>query len=220
MAKRQGILGRKIGMTQLFTETGEVVPVTVIEAGPCYVTQIKTVESDGYDAIQMGFGHSKHLNKAQRGHLRDLPQVRVLRELRTDDAGQYEVGQTIDVSIFETGDLVDVIGKSKGRGFAGAMKRHGFKGGPITHGQSDRQRSVGSIGSTSTPGHVFKGMRGPGHMGDERVTVLNLTVESVDPERNLITVRGSVPGARGAIVFVRGAFKTLEARKKSVLEGK
>ncbi len=219
MAKKQGILGKKIGMTQLFTDTGEVVPVTVIEAGPCHVTQVKTVESDGYNAVQMGFGQGKHLNKAQRGHLRDLPQMRVLRELRTDDSGDYEVGQVIDVSMFEVGDLVDVVGKSKGRGFAGAMKRHGFAGGPITHGQSDRQRSVGSIGSTSTPGRVFKGMRGPGHMGSDRVTTLNLTIEMVDPERNLIAVRGSVPGARGATVFVRKAYKTREARRKSVLEG-
>ena len=144
---RKGLLGRKIGMTRLFDEKGEVVPVTVIEAGPCYVTQIKTVERDGYNAIQIGFGHAKRLNKPERGHLKDLPPLKHLREIRTDDVDQYQVGQVLDVSIFTPGTLVDVTGTSKGRGFAGAVKRHGFGGGPKTHGQSDRHRAVGSIGS-------------------------------------------------------------------------
>lgn len=206
-------------MTQLFTETGEVVPVTVIEAGPCYVTQVKTEATDGYNAIQIGFGQAKRLNKPMQGHLRDVPPLRHLREIRTDDADQYKVGQVIDVSRFEPGDAVDVVGTSKGKGFAGAVKRHHFKGGPKTHGQSDRQRAVGSIGATSTPGHVFKGMRGPGHMGNHRVTVHNLTVERVDVERNLLAVRGSIPGPRKGLVLVRKATKTQVARRRRPLEG-
>lgn len=217
MAKRQAILGRKVGMTQLFTETGEVVPVTVIEAGPCYVTQIKTARSDGYNAIQIGFDSARRLNKPERGHLKDLPPLRTLREVRTDDVDQYQVGQTVTVSLFAVGDLVDVIGTSKGRGFAGVVKRHHFKGGPATHGQSDRQRAVGSIGATSTPGRVLKGMRAPGHMGDERVTTHNLTVELVDPDRNLLAVRGAVPGTKGGLLTIKKATKTSEARKKSNL---
>lgn len=218
MANRQGLLGRKVGMMQLYTEIGEVIPVTVIEAGPCYVTQVKTTQTDGYNAVQMGFERAKRLNRPERGHLGDLPPLKILRELRTDDADQYQVGQTIDVGLFEVGDLVDVIGTSKGRGFAGAVKRHGFRGGPKTHGQSDRWRAVGSIGSGTTPGHVDKGHRMPGHMGNERVTVPNLEVALVDPERNLIAVRGAVPGHRGGLVFVRKALKTRVARRKSVLQ--
>jgi large subunit ribosomal protein L3 len=218
MAERQAILGRKIGMTQLFTATGEVVPVTVIEVGPCYVTQIKTEQSDGYNALQIGYGHAKRLNKPERGHLRDLPALETLREVRTDDVGAYQVGQMIDVSMFAPGDVVDVMGTSKGSGFAGAVKRHHFRGGPKTHGQSDRHRAVGSIGASSTPGRVFKGMRGPGHMGNERVTVLNVAVEMVDPERNLLAVRGSVPGPRGGMLYVRKAAKTQVARKRSILQ--
>ncbi|MCD6518652.1 MAG: 50S ribosomal protein L3 [Anaerolineae bacterium] len=211
---RKGLLGRKIGMTRLFDEKGEVVPVTVIEAGPCYVTQIKTVERDGYNAIQIGFGHAKRLNKPERGHLKDLPPLKHLREIRTDDVDQYQVGQVLDVSIFTPGTLVDVTGTSKGRGFAGAVKRHGFGGGPKTHGQSDRHRAVGSIGSGTTPGRVFKGLRAPGHMGNRRVTVLNLEVVRVDPERNLLLVRGAVPGPRNGLLLIRDAVKG-SARKKS-----
>lgn len=214
MPKKQGILGRKIGMTQLFTPEGETVPVTVIEAGPCHVTQIKTESTDGYSAIQIGFGHAKRLNSPQRGHLGDLPLLRFLREIRTDDADQYQVGQIIDVSLFDEGDTVDVMGTSKGKGFAGGVKRHGFKGGPKTHGQSDRQRAVGSIGSGTTPGRVFKGLRGPGHMGNRRVTTLNLQVVKVDAEQNLLAVRGAVPGPRNGLVFIRKAAKTKLARKK------
>ena len=219
MATKRGLLGRKVGATQIFTETGEVIPVTVIEAGPCYVTQIKTKAVDGYDAIQIGFGHAKQLNRPARGHLKNLPPLRHLREIRTDDVDQYEVGQVIDAGIFEPGDLVDVIGTSKGKGFAGAVKRHHFRGGPVTHGQSDRTRAVGSIGSGTTPGRVYKGMRGPGHMGNERVTILNQMVARVDPERNLLAVCGSVPGPRNGLVLIRGAAKTRVARKKSTLEG-
>ncbi len=208
MKTRKGLLGKKVGMTRIFTENGETVPITVIEAGPCYVTQIKTVEKDGYAAIQIGFGHTKRLNRPERGHLRDLPPLRYLREIRTDDVSQYKVGQVLDVTVFKPGDKVDVTGISKGKGFAGAMKRHNFRGGPKTHGQSDRARAVGSIGSGSTPGRVWKGLRGPGHMGNKRVTVLNLTVERIDPERGLIAVRGAVPGHNGGLVLIRSAVKS------------
>ncbi len=183
----KGILGRKVGMVQLFDEQGNVTAVTVIEAGPCYVTQIKVRETDGYDAIQLGFGEVKQtkLTRPRAGHLgllntsdkhpvrrqfpTEVPSVRYLREFRTGDAKEYDLGSEITVDVFEVGDQVDVVGKAKGRGFAGVMKRHGFGGGPATHGQSDRQRSPGSIGATSTPGRVFKGMRMPGRMARARV---------------------------------------------------
>lgn len=208
MAKRKGLLGRKVGMTRIFSATGEVQPVTVLQLGPCYVTQVKTEATDGYNAIQIGFEHAQRLNKPEAGHLKGKPSLRYLREIRTDDADQYQVGQLIDVALFQEGDLVDVIGTSKGKGFAGGVKRHGFRGGPKTHGQSDRMRAVGSIGSTTTPGRVFKGMRGPGHMGNRRTTVLNLTVVKVDAERNLIAVRGAVPGPNTGLVLVRNAVKS------------
>jgi large subunit ribosomal protein L3 len=194
-----------------------VVPVTVIEAGPCYVTQIKTEAKDGYNAIQIGFGPAKRLNKPELGHLRNLPRLRHLREIRTDDVDTYKVGQMINVSRFGAGDLVDVVGISKGKGFAGAMKRHHFKGGSITHGQSDRQRAVGAIGSGTTPGRVLKGLRGPGHMGHERVTVLNLKVEKIDPERNLLVVRGAVPGPTDGLLYIRSAAKTRVTRRRRTL---
>ncbi len=194
-------------MSRVFDEHGEVVPVTIIEAGPCYVTQVKTSAKDGYNAIQLGFGETKRLTKPMRGHLRDMPPFRYLRELRTDDVERYQVGQVLDVALFEVGELVDVIGESKGRGFAGVMKRHGFAGGPATHGQSDRQRAPGAIGASNTPGWVRKGMRMPGRMGSGRVTVQNLRVVSVDPERNLLAVRGGVPGAPRGLLFIRKALK-------------
>jgi large subunit ribosomal protein L3 len=213
MANRKGLLGKKVGMTRLFAENGEIIPVTVIQVGPCFVTQVKSVERDGYSAIQIGYEHAKRLNRPERGHLKDKPALRHLREIRTDDASDYREGQTLDVSQFEVGDRVDVMGISKGKGFAGAMKRHGFKGGPITHGQSDRQRAVGSIGSGTTPGRVFKGMRGPGHMGDRRVTVMGLEIVRVDAENNLLAVRGAIPGAKNALVMVRNAVKTPKVGK-------
>ncbi len=193
-------------MTRIFDERGEVVPVTVIEAGPCYITQIKSVDKDGYNAIQLGFGDTKRLNKPSRGHLKNLPALGNLRELRTDDVARYQVGQVLDVSLFGVGELVDVVGISKGRGFAGVMKRHGFHGGPKTHGQSDRHRAPGSIGA-ATPGWVIKGMRMPGHMGVARVTVQNLRVVMVDAGRNLLAVRGGVPGAPKGLLFIRKAVK-------------
>jgi len=206
MATRKGLLGLKIGMTRIFDERGEVVPVTVIEVGPCYITQLKTVENDGYNAIQLGFGEAKRLNRPRRGHLKELPPLRHLRELRTDDVEHYHVGQVLDVGMFEVGELVDVIGTSKGRGFAGTIKRYGFHRQPQTHGQSDRTRAPGSAGSMS-PGYVIKGKRMPGHMGNAWVTVQNLRVVMVDPERNLLAVRGGAPGAPKGLLFIRKAVK-------------
>lgn len=201
-------------MTRYFAEDGTVVPVTVIEAGPCWVTQVRSPERDGYAAIQLGFEESKRLNAPERGHLRDLPPLRHLHELRTDDAGKYERGQRLDVSMFKVGDRVDVTGVSKGKGFAGVVKRHGFRGGPRTHGQSDRLRAPGAIASGTTPGNIIKGLRMAGRMGGEQVTVQGLRVEMVDPERNLLAVCGAVPGAVNGILFIRKGLKTREARKR------
>jgi large subunit ribosomal protein L3 len=198
----QGILGKKLGMTQIFAEDGNAVPVTVIEAGPCYVTQVKTVETDGYEAVQLGFGAAKHLTAPERGHLKGQTPLKYLREFSADDISAVEVGQQFDVSLFEEGETVDVIGTSKGKGFAGVVKRHHFRGGPKTHGQSDRMRSPGSSGSTTTPGRVLKGTRRAGRMGGERVTVKNLEVVRVDGERNLILVRGAVPGPKNGLLIV------------------
>jgi large subunit ribosomal protein L3 len=199
-------------MTQIFDERGEVVPVTVIEAGPCYVTQKKTLERDGYTAVQLGFEEIRpsRASKPQLGHLakNDIPPLRYLREFRVNDHEDLSEGQQLDVSLFEAGDWVDVSGTSKGRGFAGVVKRHGFGGGPKTHGQSDRWRAPGAISSGSTPGRVFKGLRMAGRMGGEQVTVHNLEIVLVDPERNLIAVRGAVPGARGGLLIIREARKT------------
>jgi len=196
-------MGRKLGMTQVFSEDGNAVPVTVIEAGPCYVTQIKTAETDGYEAVQLGFGEAKRLNAPERGHLKGVPPLRHLREFKAEDIAELEVGQKIDVGLFEPGERVDVIGTSKGKGFAGVVKRHHFKGGPKTHGQSDRWRAPGSSGSTTTPGRVLKGTRRAGRMGGERVTVRNLEVVRVEPERNLLLLRGAVPGARTGLLLIR-----------------
>jgi large subunit ribosomal protein L3 len=204
----KGILGKKVGMTQVFDDTGEVSPVTIIEAGPCYVTQIKTKEKDGYQAIQLGFEEAKRLNKPEREHLpKGVPALRHLREIRVDDISVYELGEKIDAGTFSVGELVDVTGSSKGKGFAGVMKRHGFGGGPATHGQSDRARAPGSIGSTSTPGRVVKGLRMAGHMGSRRSTVQSLRVLLVDPERNLLAVKGAVPGSKGGVVIITSAIK-------------
>ena len=206
----KGLIGKKIGMTQIFDENGVVVPITLIEAGPCYVTQVRTVDNDTYEAVQLGFGEvkPKHLTGGQLGHLKnsDAPPLRYLREFRDKDTGLKQ-GDKITVDVFEMGDAVDVIGTSKGKGFAGAMKRHNFKGGPMTHGQSDRQRSVGSIGATSGTSRVFKGKKMPGRMGNERVTSQNVKVALVDAERNLIGVSGSVPGAKGGLVMIKEARK-------------
>ena len=201
----QGFLGRKIGMTQVFRDDGRVVPVTIIEAGPCLVTQIKTTETDGYEAVQLGFLEAKKPNKPMRGHMRSGQVSRYLREVKADDVNEFRVGQSISVDIFEPGDRVDLIGRSKGRGFAGVMKRHGFHGGPRTHGQSDRARAPGSIGGGTTPGRVYKGMKMAGHMGDRRITAKGLEVIRVDPERNLLMVKGGVPGATNGLLQIRRA---------------
>jgi len=199
----QGFLGKKIGMTQIFREDGRVVPVTVIEAGPCVVTQVKTTEIDGYEAVQLGFGDVKRRNKPLSGHLKDSRLSRYLREVTADDTSEFEVGQTIGVDIFQAGEKVDVIGRSKGRGFAGVMKRWGFAGGPRTHGQSDRMRAPGSIGGGTTPGKVYKGLKMGGHMGDRRITVKGLEIIRVDAERNLLLVKGGIPGAPNSLVQIR-----------------
>lgn len=207
----RGILGKKVGMMQLYDESGAVVPVTIIDAGPCYVTQVKTLDTDGYNAVQIGYDEvpERKLTKGERGHLSKAtaPTLRELRELRYKNAPTYGLGDVIKADIFKEGDIVDVEGTSKGRGFQGGVKRHGFAGGPKTHGQSDRHRAVGSRGAGTTPGHTWPGARAPGHMGNERVTVQNLKVALVDAERNLIAVRGAIPGSRNGLVLVRDAVK-------------
>ncbi|MEL6150439.1 MAG: 50S ribosomal protein L3 [Chloroflexota bacterium] len=212
----KGIIGKKVGMTQIFDENGQVIPVTVIEAGPCFVTQVRNAERDGYTAVQLGFDSTKpqRLTSGQLGHLKrnNLPALRVLREFRMrDNSVDVEEGQELKVDVFETGETVDVIGVSKGRGFAGTIKRHGFGRGPKTHGQSDRMRSPGSIGMCAKPGRTLKGKRMGGRMGNDRVTVQNLQVVVVDAEKNLLAVRGSIPGRKGGIVLVRRARKAKSA---------
>lgn len=221
----KGLLGIKLGMAQVFDDMGNVTPVTVIQAGPCYVTQIKTDETDGYNAVQLGFGEvkEKRLTKGERGHLgllkRDkkhpnrkkldgIPAVRHLREFRTNSVGDYELGQQLNVEQFEIGDRVDVVGRTKGRGFTGTVKRYGFGGGPKTHGQSDRWRAPGSIGATSGTGHVFKGKKMSGRSGNVRYTSQNLEVVRIDAEKNLIAVKGSVPGPKGSLVVIQDAAKS------------
>lgn len=208
----RGFLGRKIGMSQIFGEDGRVVPVTVIEAGPCIITQIKTQKTDGYEAVQLGFGEARKLNQPMKGHLKNDRLGRHLREVKADDISEFQVGQQVGVNIFEPGELVDVIAWSKGRGFAGTMKRHGFGGGPRTHGQSDRARAPGSIGGGTTPGKVFKGLKMAGHMGNQKVTVKNLRVVRVNPERNLLLVKGGVPGAPNGLLMIRRTGKTAARR--------
>jgi len=232
----KGLIAKKLGMTQVFNESGVVSGVTVLEAGPCYVTQVKTRAKDGYEAIQLGFGPiktervNKTLPRAARGHLgmlktdekhksrrreiEGLPPVRHLREIRVPNAADYSVGQKLLADVFKVGDVIEIESVSKGKGFAGSMKRHNFKGGKATHGQSDRQRSPGSSGATTTPGRVLKGTRRAGHMGVDVVTQPSLKVIVVDSERNLIAVRGSVPGGYRAIVILR-EMKSTGKKKKS-----
>ncbi len=221
----KGLLGKKVGMTQVFDENGKAVPVTIIQAGPCFVTQVKKADTDGYTAVQVGFEEVKErrLTKGELGHLGGLrrdqkhpvrkpeagfPALRHLREFRTRTAEAYERGQVLTVEQFQPGERIDVTGTSKGRGFAGGVKRHGFRGGPKTHGQSDRQRAPGSIGATSGVGRVLKGTRMAGRMGNERVTAQNLEIIRIDPERNLLAVKGAVPGAKGSLVVIRDAAKS------------
>ena len=208
----KGLIGKKIGMTQIFDNDGVAIPVTVIEAGPCYVTQVRTPEHDGYSAVQLGFVEAKpkRLTGGQLGHLKrtNLPPLRFLREFRLKNAEvDLKEGDTVTVQSFTVGEKVDVMGTSKGKGFQGGVKRYHFAGGPKTHGQSDRHRGPGSRGSGTTPGRVYKGARGAGHMGSDRVTASGLKVVLVDSERNLIGVRGSVPGAKGGLVLIKEARK-------------
>ncbi len=208
----KGMIGKKVGMTQIFDEKGNVIPVTVIQAGPCHVTQIRSKDKEGYVAVQLGFSETKpqRLTKGQLGHLKrnNLPALRVLREFRIKEGdADVQEGDQIKVDVFAKGERVDVIGTSKGRGFAGAIKRHGFSRQPKTHGQSDRERAPGSVGQRSFPGRTLKGQRMAGHMGNERVTTQNLEVVLVDTERNLLAIRGSVPGHNNGIVMIKPSVK-------------
>ncbi len=207
----KGLLGTKLGMTQVWDENNKLVPVTVVEIAPNVVTQLRTPEIDGYSAVQLAYGQidPRKANKPAAGHFAKagVTPRRHLTEVRTADAATYSLGQEIAVDIFEAGQLVDVVGTSKGKGFAGVMKRHNFKGVSSSHGSHRNHRKPGSIGASSTPSRVFKGMRMAGRMGGERVTVLNLKVHAVDLEKGLLLVKGAVPGARGRIVFVRNAVK-------------
>jgi large subunit ribosomal protein L3 len=206
----KGLIGKKIGMTQIFDEAGSSIPVTLIEAGPCFVTQVRTVEKERYSAVQLGFSETKpkRLTGGQLGHLKrnDMPPLRYLREFRTK-ANDLQEGDRLTVAVFSLGEHVDIVGTSKGKGFAGVVKRYGFAGGPKTHGQSDRQRATGSIGATSGTARVFPGKRMPGQMGNKRVTSQNLKIVLVDEERNLLGVHGSVPGPKGGVVVINAARK-------------
>lgn len=199
----RGIVGKKIGMSQVFLQNGNVVPITVVQAGPCTITQVKTRAKDRYQAVQVGYETVKRLNKPLSGHLGRTGLFRYLREFPVDSLDGLLVGQQVSVGVFEVGERVDVIGTSKGRGFQGVMKRHGFHGGPRTHGQSDRARAPGSIGAGTTPGRVLKGKKMPGHMGNVRVTVKNLEVVEVDLERNLLLLKGGIPGAPNGLIIIR-----------------
>ena len=207
----KGLLGKKLGMTQAWDENNKMVPITVVEAGSNVITQIKTLENDGYTAIQIAYGaiEPRKVNKPEAGHFAkaSLAPRRFLAEIRTNDADSYSVGQELGVEVFEVGALLDVVGTSKGKGFAGHMKRHGFAGVGASHGQHRNHRKAGSVGATSTPGRVFKGTRMAGRMGSDRVTTLNLKLHAVDAEKGLLLIKGAVPGPKGSLVFVRNAVK-------------
>jgi large subunit ribosomal protein L3 len=209
MADTKGILGRKIGMTQIFDEAGHAIPVTVVQAGPCRVAQVKTPERDGYTAIQLAFGTAKRTNKPLGGHLSKagIDAAQYLVELRLDDASAFSAGDEIKADVFESGEAVDVVGVTKGKGFAGGMKRHNFKGLGASHGVEKVHRSPGSIGACATPARVFKGTRMAGHMGHRRVTTLNLQIIKADPERNLLLIKGAVPGPKNGLLMVRSAVR-------------
>jgi large subunit ribosomal protein L3 len=213
MAKQiKGILGEKLGMTQVFDENNRVVPVTVVKAGPCVVTQVRTPDTDGYSAVQLAFGalDPRKANKPTQGHFRKagVPARRYVRELRTADASEYQVGQEVTADVFEAGAKVDVVGTSKGKGYAGVMKRHNFRGLGAGHGVERKHRSPGSVGACATPARVFKGTRMAGRMGHERTTTLSLTVHKVDQEQGLLLIKGAVPGPVGGLVLVRTAVKS------------
>ncbi len=213
----KGIIGRKLGMTQIFAENGDVVPVTVIEAGPCAVVQVKTKEKEGYNALQLGFMEKKpqRVNRPLLGHFQKSGKgpFYILKEFRVEDVGEYKLGQEITLDVFKVGDFVDVTGTSKGRGFAGVIKRHGFSGAPGSHGTHEYFRHGGSIGAAATPSKTFKGKKMPGHFGNSRVTVQNLRIVEIKPERNLLLVKGAVPGSVNSIVVIR------EAKKKGTAAG-
>lgn len=210
----KGVLGTKLGMTQLWDDANKIVPVTVIQAGPCVVTQVRTPETDGYSAVQLGFGAVKNVNKPQAGHFEraGVTPRRHLVELRTSNASEYTLGQEITADVFAGGDYVDVTGVTKGKGTAGVMKRHGFGGLKASHGVHRKHRSPGSIGACATPGRVLRGMRMAGRMGNANKTIANLKVHAVDVERGLILVRGAIPGNNGSLVVVRSAAKKGEAK--------
>ncbi|HEV2639258.1 MAG TPA: 50S ribosomal protein L3 [Actinocrinis sp.] len=207
----KGVLGEKLGMTQVWDADNRVVPVTVVKAGPCVVTQVRNLAVDGYEAVQIGFGEidPRKVNKPEKGHFdkAGVTPRRYLVELRTADAAEYSLGQELTVETFETGQLVDVSGTSKGKGFAGVMKRHNFKGLGAGHGVQRKHRSPGSIGACATPGRVFKGVRMAGRMGGSRVTVQNLTVHAIDAEKGLLLIKGAIPGPNGGVVLVKTAAK-------------
>jgi large subunit ribosomal protein L3 len=204
-----GIIGKKLGMTQVFGKGGKAEAITAIEAGPCIVTQVKTVDNDGYSALQLGFGEVKKTRTGKKESAKEKGTVkyRYVREFDYDETKKVEAGQKFDVSLFKAGDKVDIIGISKGKGFAGGVKRYHFHGGPKTHGQSDRWRAPGSVGSNTTPGRVFKGLRMAGHMGSERVTASNVTIFQADPARNLLLVIGAVPGTANGMVMIQKSRK-------------
>jgi large subunit ribosomal protein L3 len=208
---RKGVLGEKLGMTQVFDDEGRMVPVTVVQAGPCVVTEVRTTEKDGYQAVQLGYGQidPRRVNKPRTGHFEKagVTPRRYLVELRTDDAAEYNLGQEITVEVFEAGARIDVTGTSKGKGTAGVMKRHGFKGLGASHGTQRKHRSPGSIGGCATPGRVFKGMRMAGRHGNARTTVQNLTVHAIDAEKGLLLIKGAIPGPNGGLVLVRTSVK-------------
>ncbi len=213
----KGVLGTKLGMTQVFSDDGKVVPVTVVAAGPCVVTAVRTPDTDGYHAVQLGYGQidPRRVTKPVAGHFAKagVTPRRYVVELRTDDAASYTLGQEVTAETFGAGDLVDVTGRSKGKGTAGVMKRHGFHGLSASHGTQRKHRSPGSIGGCATPGRVFKGLKMAGRMGNERTTVARLSVHAVDAERGLLLIRGAVPGPTGSLVLVRSAAKQLVAKE-------
>jgi len=199
----QGMIGKKLGMTQIFRDNGKAEAVTAIEAGPCLVTQVKAMDKEGYNAVQLGFGQAKRLKSPQLGHLKGLGEFKHLREFRVGNTKNIKVGNNVDVSLFKVGDLVDITGVSKGKGFAGVVKRYHFAGGPKTHGQSDRHRHPGSIGASASPGRVLKGKHMAGHMGNRQVTMRHLEVFEADPARNLLVIKGAVPGAKNGLLLIR-----------------
>ena len=203
----QGIIGRKLGMTQMFRDSGKAEAVTAVAAGPCTVIQLKKDSKEGYNAAQLGFGEAKKMKSARKGHLKEMGNYRYLREIRLTDTKGIKVGDSVDVSMFEPGDIIDITGISKGKGFAGVVKRYNFAGGPKTHGQSDRHRAGGSIGAGTSPGRVLKGTKMPGHMGNEQVTARKLEVIQVDSEKNIMLVKGAIPGAKNGILLIKKSGK-------------